>query len=150
MVECATRIALGETLDSLGLQKGLVPNKPYVAVKAPVFSFSKMGLVEIALGPEMKSTGEVMGIGRTYSEALFKAINGANMRIPEDGTIMMTVADRDKEEASQLAKGFIELGYHIEATGGTGKYFQDHGVNCTVVNKISEGDDNCADHIRQD
>ncbi|ETJ45129.1 Carbamoyl-phosphate synthase large chain, partial [human gut metagenome] len=68
---------------------GLVPNKPYGAVKAPVFSFSKMGLVEIALGPEMKSTGEVMGIGRTYSEALFKAINGANMRIPEDGTILM-------------------------------------------------------------
>ena len=109
-----------------------------------------MGLVEIALGPEMKSTGEVMGIGRTYSEALFKAINGANMRIPEDGTILMTVADRDKEEASQLAKGFIDLGYHIEATGGTGKYFKEHGVDCKIVNKISEGDDNCADHIRQD
>ena len=150
MVECATRIALGESLKDLGLPLGLVPNKPYVAVKAPVFSFSKMGLVEIALGPEMKSTGEVMGIGRTYSEALFKAINGANMRIPEDGTILMTVADRDKEEASQLAKGFIELGYHIEATGGTGKYFKEHGVDCKVVNKISEGDDNCADHIRQD
>ncbi len=150
MVECATRIALGESLSDLGLPLGLVPNKPYVAVKAPVFSFSKMGLVEIALGPEMKSTGEVMGIGRTYSEALFKAINGANMRIPEDGTILMTVADRDKEEASQLAKGFIDLGYHIEATGGTGKYFKEHGVDCKVVNKISEGDDNCADHIRQD
>ena len=150
MVECATRIALGESLSDLGLPLGLVPNKPYVAVKAPVFSFSKMGLVEIALGPEMKSTGEVMGIGRTYSEALFKAINGANMRIPEDGTILMTVADRDKEEASQLAKGFIELGYHIEATGGTGKYFKEHGVDCKIVNKISEGDDNCADHIRQD
>ncbi|MDU6773232.1 MAG: ATP-grasp domain-containing protein, partial [Veillonella parvula] len=150
MVECATRIALGESLKDLSLPLGLVPNKPYVAVKAPVFSFSKMGLVEIALGPEMKSTGEVMGIGRTYSEALFKAINGANMRIPEDGTILMTVADRDKEEASQLAKGFIDLGYHIEATGGTGKYFKEHGVDCKVVNKISEGDDNCADHIRQD
>lgn len=150
MVEYATRIALGESLKDLGLPLGLVPNKPYVAVKAPVFSFSKMGLVEIALGPEMKSTGEVMGIGRTYSEALFKAINGANMRIPEDGTILMTVADRDKEEASQLAKGFIELGYHIEATGGTGKYFKEHGIDCKVVNKISEGDDNCADHIRQD
>jgi len=150
MVEYATRIALGESLKDLGLPLGLVPNKPYVAVKAPVFSFSKMGLVEIALGPEMKSTGEVMGIGRTYSEALFKAINGANMRIPEDGTILMTVADRDKDEASQLAKGFIELGYHIEATGGTGKYFKEHGIDCKVVNKISEGDDNCADHIRQD
>ena len=150
MVECATRIALGASLKDLGLPSGLVPSRNLVAVKAPVFSFSKMGLVEIALGPEMKSTGEVMGIGRTYSEALYKAINGAKMRIPEDGTILMTVADRDKEEAANLAKGFIELGYHIEATGGTGRYFKEHGVDCKVVNKISEGADNCADHIKND
>lgn len=149
MIEYATRIALGETIKSLGLPTGLVPAKPYVAVKAPVFSFSKMGLVEIALGPEMKSTGEVMGIGRNYSEALFKAIHGANMRIPEKGNILLTVADRDKAEATELAKGFIELGYHIAATGGTGKYFKEHGVDCTVVNKIHEGADNCADLIRQ-
>ncbi len=149
MIEYATRIALGETIKSLGLPTDLVPAKPYVAVKAPVFSFSKMGLVEIALGPEMKSTGEVMGIGRNYSEALFKAIHGANMRIPEKGNILLTVADRDKAEATELAKGFIELGYHIAATGGTGKYFKEHGVDCTVVNKIHEGADNCADLIRQ-
>lgn len=149
MIEYATRIALGETIKSLGLPTGLVPAKPYVAVKAPVFSFSKMGLVEIALGPEMKSTGEVMGIGRNYSEALFKAIHGANMRIPEKGNILLTVADRDKAEATELAKGFIELGYNIQATGGTGKYFKEHGVDCTVVNKIHEGADNCADLIRQ-
>ena len=149
MIEYATRIALGETIKSLGLPTGLVPAKPYVAVKAPVFSFSKMGLVEIALGPEMKSTGEVMGIDRNYSEALFKAIHGANMRIPEKGNILLTVADRDKAEATELAKGFIELGYHIAATGGTGKYFKEHGVECTVVNKIHEGADNCADLIRQ-
>ena len=149
MVEYATRIALGETLESLGLPTGLVPARPHVAVKAPVFSFSKMGLVEIALGPEMKSTGEVMGIGRTYADALFKAIHGANMRIPDRGNILMTVADRDKEEAARLAKGFIDLGYHIMATGGTGRYFTEHGVNCTVVNKISEGNPNCADFIRE-
>nr|WP_127009102.1 carbamoyl-phosphate synthase large subunit [Veillonella sp. CHU110] len=149
MVEYATRIALGETLESLGLPTGLVPARPHVAVKAPVFSFSKMGLVEIALGPEMKSTGEVMGIGRTYADALFKAIHGANMRIPDKGNILMTVADRDKEEAARLAKGFIDLGYHIMATGGTGRYFTEHGVNCTVVNKISEGNPNCADFIRE-
>ena len=149
MVEYATRIALGETLESLGLPTGLVPARPHVAVKAPVFSFSKMGLVEIALGPEMKSTGEVMGIGRTYADALFKAIHGANMRIPDKGNILMTVADRDKEEAACLAKGFIDLGYHIMATGGTGRYFTEHGVNCTVVNKISEGNPNCADFIRE-
>ena len=149
MVEYATRIALGETLESLGLPTGLVPDRPHVAVKAPVFSFSKMGLVEIALGPEMKSTGEVMGIGRTYADALFKAIHGANMRIPDKGNILMTVADRDKEEAARLAKGFIDLGYHIMATGGTGRYFKEHGVDCTVVNKISEGNPNCADFIRE-
>lgn len=149
MIEFATRIALGETIKSLGLPTGLVPAKPHVAVKAPVFSFSKMGLVEIALGPEMKSTGEVMGVGRNYSEALFKAIHGANMRIPEKGNILLTVADRDKAEATELAKGFIELGYTIQATGGTGKYFKEHGVDCTVVNKIHEGTDNCADLIRQ-
>ena len=149
MVEYATRIALGETLESLGLPTGLVPARPHVAVKAPVFSFSKMGLVEIALGPEMKSTGEVMGIGRTYADALFKAIHGANMRIPDKGNILMTVADRDKEEAVRLAKGFIDLGYHIMATGGTGRYFTEHGVDCKVVNKISEGNPNCADFIRE-
>lgn len=149
MIEYATRIALGETIKSMGLPTGLVPAKEYVAVKAPVFSFSKMGLVEIALGPEMKSTGEVMGIGRTYSEALFKAIHGANMRIPEKGHILMTVADRDKEEAARLAKGFIDLGYHIQATGGTGKYFEEHGIPCVIVNKIHEGQNNCADLIRR-
>ena len=149
MIEYATRIALGETIKSMGLPTGLVPAKDYVAVKAPVFSFSKMGLVEIALGPEMKSTGEVMGIGRTYSEALFKAIHGANMRIPEKGHILMTVADRDKEEAARLAKGFIDLGYHIQATGGTGKYFEEHGIPCVIVNKIHEGQNNCANLIRR-
>ena len=149
MVEYATRIALGETLEGLGLPTGLVPARPHVAVKAPVFSFSKMGLVEIALGPEMKSTGEVMGIGRTYADALFKAIHGANMRIPDKGNILMTVADRDKEEAVRLAKGFIDLGYHIMATGGTGRYFTEHGVDCKVINKISEGNPNCADFIRE-
>lgn len=138
MIEYATRIALGETLDSLALPKGLVAEKPYVAAKAPVFSFSKMGLVEIALGPEMKSTGEVMGIGRTYSEALYKAINGANMRIPEKGTILITVSNRDKEEAAVLAKGFIDLGYHIMATEGTGKLIESKGIPVTIVNKIHE------------
>lgn len=150
MIEYATRIALGETLASLGLPTGLVPPKDYVAVKAPVFSFAKMGHVEIALGPEMKSTGEVMGIGRNYSEALFKAINGASMRIPDQGTILMTVADRDKEEASQLAKGFIELGYRIMATDGTGLYLESSGVPCERVLKIhEEGGETCADMIRK-
>ena len=98
----------------------------------------------------MKSTGEVMGIGRTYSEALFKAINGANMRIPEDGTILMTVADRDKEEASQLAKALLNWAITLKQLVVLVNTSKEHGVDCKVVNKISEGDDNCADHIRQD
>ncbi len=148
MIEYATRIALGDTIETLGLPSGLVPEKPYVAAKAPVFSFSKMGLVEIALGPEMKSTGEVMGIGRTYSEALYKAINGANMRIPEKGSILITVADRDKEEAATLAAGFIDLGYHIIATSGTADYMETLGLPVERVAKIHEGGANCATLVR--
>ncbi len=149
MIEYATRIALGETIKSLGLPTGLVPPMNHVAAKVPVFSFAKMGLVEISLGPEMKSTGEVMGIGRNYSEALFKAINGANMRIPAKGSILMTVADRDKMEAAELAKGFISLGYNIMTTEGTGKFFREQGVQVDIVRKIHEGEGNCADMIRK-
>ena len=148
MVELATRIALGETLKEMGYQGGLMPAKPHVAAKAPVFSFSKIGLAEIALGPEMKSTGEVMGIGKTYSEALYKAVNGAKMKIPAGGTILVTVADRDKAEALQLARGFRELGYHIIATAGTGKYFNEQGFPVDVVRKIHEGGTNIATLIR--
>ncbi len=100
------------------------------------------------MGPEMKSTGEVMGIGKTYSEALYKAVNGAKMRIPAGGTILLTVADRDKEEAMHLAEGFRSLGYHIIATEGTGKYFTDHGMNVDIVKKIHEDGQNIATMIR--
>lgn len=148
IVEIATRIALGETLKDMGYGSGLMPNKPHVAAKAPVFSFSKIGLAEIALGPEMKSTGEVMGIGKTYSEALYKAVNGAKMRIPAGGTILVTVADRDKEEAYQLAEGFQELGYHIIATEGTGEFFTEKGMKVDVVKKIHEKGENIATLIK--
>ena len=110
MVEYATRIALGESLKDTGLPLGLVPPKDYVAIKAPVFSFSKLGLVEIKLGPEMKSTGEVMGIGHTYEEALYKAVIAANLMIPAGGSILITVSDRDKKETANLARGFVKLG----------------------------------------
>ena len=101
MVELATRIALGETLQDMGYGSGLMPAKPHVAAKAPVFSFSKIGLAEIALGPEMKSTGEVMGIGRTYSEALYKAVNGAKMKIPAGGTILTRMKHCNWQKASR-------------------------------------------------
>ena len=148
MVEYATHIALGETLQSMGLPTGLVPPRNYVAIKAPIFSFSKLGLVEIKLGPEMKSTGEVMGIGHTYQEALYKAVIAANMHVPAGGNILITVSDRDKEEASRLAAGFVQLGYHVICTSGTGHYFQEKGLPVTIIKKIHEKGENCERYIK--
>jgi carbamoyl-phosphate synthase large subunit len=138
MVNVATRVAMGETLRSLGYQSGLLPAKPYTAVKAPVFSFSKMQQVDISLGPEMKSTGEVMGIDYHYARALYKAIVGAGMNVPEYGTVLFTVADKDKAEGGELAKGLAGLGYHLVATGGTAKHLQSLGLSVNVVDKVHE------------
>jgi carbamoyl-phosphate synthase large subunit len=138
MVNLATQIALGATLKELGYKSGLVPPKPYVAVKAPVFSFAKMQDVDISLGPEMKSTGEVMGIDYHYARALYKAIIGAGMNIPVAGTILFTVADKDKEEVKQLSKAFSELGFHLVATQGTAQTIQSIGIDADVVGKVHE------------
>ncbi len=138
MVNLATRIALGSTLREMGYKSGLVPPKPYVAVKAPVFSFAKMQDVDISLGPEMKSTGEVMGIDYHYARALYKAITGAGMNIPIKGRVLFTVADKDKEEMKQLAKAFSELGFQIAATEGTAKAIQSLGIDADVVGKVHE------------
>ena len=138
MVGIATRIAMGHTLKELGYKSGLVPPKPYVAVKAPVFSFAKMTDVDIALGPEMKSTGEVMGIDYHYATALYKAIIGSGIHVPTKGCILFTVADKDKEEMKQLAKAFAELGFEICATEGTAKAIQSMGIDAEVVGKVHE------------
>jgi len=138
MVGIATRIAMGHTLKELGYKSGLVPPKPYVAVKAPVFSFAKMTDVDIALGPEMKSTGEVMGIDYHYARALYKAIIGSGIHVPTKGCILFTVADKDKEEMKQLAKAFAELGFEICATEGTAKAIQSMGIDAEVVGKVHE------------
>lgn len=138
MVNIATRIALGHTLKELNYHSGMITPKPYVALKAPVFSFSKMQDVDISLGPEMKSTGEVMGIDYHYSRALYKAITGAGMNIPTKGTILFTVADRDKEEMQQLAKAFSELGFNIVATEGTAQTIKKLGIAVDVVGKVHE------------
>lgn len=148
MVECAVRVALGEPLATLGIPLGLMPPKPYVAIKAPVFSFSKLGLVEIKLGPEMKSTGEVMGIGHTYQEALYKAVVASNLDVPAKGNILITVSDRDKEEAADVAKGFAEAGYHIICTSGTGAYFQEKGIPVEIVKKMNEKGENCEKYLK--
>ena len=138
MVGIATRIAMGHTLKELGYKSGLVPPKPYVAVKAPVFSFAKMTDVDIALGPEMKSTGEVMGIDYHYARALYKAIIGSGIHVPTKGCILFTVADKDKEEMKQLAKAFSELGFEIAATEGTAKAIQSMGIDAEIVGKVHE------------
>lgn len=148
MVEYATRIALGESLKDTGLPLGLVPPKDYVAIKAPVFSFSKLGLVEIRLGPEMKSTGEVMGIGHTYEEALYKAVIAANLMIPAGGSILITVSDRDKKETASLARGFVKLGYKLICTSGTGSYFQSLGIPVEIIKKIHEKGENCEKYLK--
>ena len=138
MVGIATRIAMGHTLKELGYKSGLVPPKPYVAVKAPVFSFAKMTDVDIALGPEMKSTGEVMGIDYHYARALYKAIIGSGIHVSTKGCILFTGADKDKEEMKQLAKAFAELGFEICATEGTAKTIQSMGIDAEIVGKVHE------------
>ncbi len=138
MINVATRIAMGATLKELGYTHGLLPEKPYVAVKAPVFSFAKMQQVDISLGPEMKSTGEVMGTDYHYARALYKAITGAGMNIPMFGTVLFTVADKDKEEAAELAKLFADLGYRLVATEGTAKALQEAGIKTERVQKVHE------------
>ena len=148
MVNLATRIALGATVKELGYHSGLVPPKPYVAVKAPVFSFAKMTDVDIALGPEMKSTGEVMGIDYHYARALYKAIIGSGINVPVKGCVLFTVADKDKDEMKQLANAFAELGFEIAATEGTAKAIQSMGIDVEVVGKVHERSSDIIEKIK--
>ncbi|VBB06276.1 carbamoyl-phosphate synthase large subunit [Lucifera butyrica] len=148
MVNVATRVALGESLASMGYQSGLLPAAPYYAVKAPVFSFAKMQQVDITLGPEMKSTGEVMGIDYFFTRALYKAILASGMKLPREGTILFTVADKDKAEAAILAKSFASLGYQLVATDGTANYFQTAGLRVETVHKVWERGPQIIDRIK--
>jgi len=148
MVSIATRVAMGETLREQGYAGGLLPDKAYTAVKAPVFSFAKMQKVDISLGPEMKSTGEVMGVDFNYARALYKAITAAGMNIPASGAVLFTVADKDKEEAGELAKSFVELGYKLIATEGTARYLQGLGLEVYTVFKVGEAGINIIDLIK--
>ena len=154
IAKVAAKVATGLTLDQITnavtgkTTACFEPTLDYCVVKFPRWPFEKFALADKTLGTQMKATGEVMGIGHSYSEALYKAVNGAKMKIPAGGTILVTVADRDKAEALQLAEGFKELGYHIIATEGTGKYFNDHGMPVDIVRKIHEGGQNIATLIR--
>jgi Carbamoylphosphate synthase large subunit (split gene in MJ) len=149
MVNVATKVALGKTIRELGYKPGLRLFPDYYAVKAPVFSFAKMHNVDITLGPEMKSTGEVMGVDNRFSRALYKACVAAGLNVPDEGTILFTVADLDKEEAVAIARGFYDLGYKIMATSGTAKFFSEKGINVTTATKVSEGTPNLIDDIKK-
>ncbi|MDT2820384.1 carbamoyl-phosphate synthase large subunit [Enterococcus devriesei] len=141
MAQIATKAILGQSLKELGYQDGLYPESEMVHVKAPVFSFTKLQKVDTYLGPEMKSTGEVMGTDRSLAKALYKAFAAAGLYLPDFGAVLFTVADETKDEALALAKRFKEVGYSLIATAGTAKFLEENGLNAKTIAKISESDD---------
>lgn len=142
MAQVATQLILGQTLAELGYEDGLYPESKQVHVKAPVFSFTKLAKVDSLLGPEMKSTGEVMGTDATLEKALYKAFEASYLHLPNFGNVVFTIADENKEEALTLAKRFAAIGYSILATQGTAKFFEENGVLTQLVEKIGTDDHN--------
>lgn len=149
MAHLATQLMLGQRLRDLGYPCGALPVKDTVAVKVPVFSFAKLRRVEPTLGPEMKSTGEVMGRDTDLAKALYKGLLAAGIRLPEEGRILVTIADKDKQEALPLLRRFVALGFQLAATRGTADFLRVHGLEVTRVNKLSEGTPNIIDEIRK-
>ncbi|BAF59989.1 hypothetical protein PTH_1808 [Pelotomaculum thermopropionicum SI] len=139
---------MGRSLKEMGYKGGLYPEGRVVGVKAPVFSFAKLHQVDISLGPEMKSTGEVMGVDRDYKVALYKAMVAAGSMFPKKGTVLATIADRDKEEAVPVIKGLAGLGYEICATTGTAAMLRAAGLQVEQVRKVHEGSPHIVDLIR--
>ncbi|MBQ4259974.1 MAG: carbamoyl-phosphate synthase large subunit [Lachnospiraceae bacterium] len=138
IVDLATEVILGKTIRELGYEPGLQPESPYYAIKMPVFSFEKIRGAEISLGPEMKSTGECLGIAKDYNEALYKAFMAAGVNLPKHKNIIITVKDADKPEAVEIGRRFEKLGYTIYATRSTAQALNDAGVKARKVNKISQ------------
>lgn len=150
MAQIATKAILGEKIKDLGYEDGLYPTSKEVHIKAPVFSFTKLTKVDTYLGPEMKSTGEVMGSDRNLAKALYKAFEASGLHIPEFGKVLFTVSDDAKEEAAALAKRFVEVGFSVLATAGTAEYFTRQQIATERIAKISEPCDgsNVVDLIR--
>lgn len=149
MVNLATRIMMGRKLSDFEYGTGLYRESEYISVKVPVFSFEKLHDVDISLGPEMKSTGEVLGIARTFPEALLKGIIGSGIKLPKKGGgILMTVRDTDKPELIQLAEEFEKLGFELYATGKTAHLLNTQGIATNAVKKIGEGEPNLLDLIQ--
>ncbi len=145
LAKIAARCMLGQTLDEQGIQHIDAPE--YFSVKESVFPFAKFPGVDPILGPEMKSTGEVMGIGRTFAEAFAKSLTGAGMDIPREGTVFISVRDGDKPQSVEMARKLIDHGMRVVATRGTANYLREQGVECTPVNKVKEGRPHCVDMI---
>ncbi|MER2001496.1 MAG: carbamoyl-phosphate synthase large subunit [Carnobacterium inhibens] len=138
MAQVATKAILGQSLKDQGYGNGLFKESKLIHVKAPVFSFTKLQKVDALLGPEMKSTGEVMGSDVTLEKALYKAFEGSHMHLYDHGTVLFTISDEDKEEALTLAKRFYMIGYNVVTTEGTGDYFAEHHIPVTKVAKIQQ------------
>jgi carbamoyl-phosphate synthase large subunit len=138
IVDLATEVIIGKTIRELGYEPGLQKEAGYVAIKMPVFSFEKIRGAEISLGPEMKSTGECLGIAKTFNEALYKAFLGAGIDLPKHRQMIITVKDADKGEAIEIGRRFERLGYKIYATRSTAKALNDAGVKARKVNKIHQ------------
>ena len=138
IVKLATRVITGHTIKSMGYTPGLQAKADYIAIKMPVFSFEKIRGADISLGPEMKSTGECLGIAKQFNEALYKAFQGAGVNLPKHKQIIITVKDEDKPDVVDIAQRFEKLGYKIYATLGTAKYLNDRGVNAIKVNKLEQ------------
>ena len=138
IVDLATEVIIGKTIRELGYEPGLQPEAEYFAIKMPVFSFEKIRGAEISLGPEMKSTGECLGIAKTFNEALYKAFLGAGVDLPKHKQMIITVKDADKGEAVEIGRRFEKLGYTIYATRSTAAALNEAGVKARKVNKISQ------------
>ena len=148
MANLATKAILGEKLVEMGYTPGLAPNQEGVYVKVPVFSFAKLRRVDTTLGPEMKSTGEVLGKDRTLEKALYKGLVAAGLELQPYGTVLMTVANKDKQEAANLAKRFHAIGFRVLATEGTARAFEEQGIPVQSVNKIGDSGETLVDVIQ--
>lgn len=148
MANLATKAILGQSLKEMGYEAGLAPEQQGVYVKVPVFSFAKLRRVDTTLGPEMKSTGEVLGKDRTLEKALYKGLVAAGLEMKPHGTVLMTVANKDKEEAANLAARFHAIGYNILATEGTAQIFSEKGIPVNIVQKIGDSGETLVDVIQ--
>ncbi len=147
IVDLATRVILGEKIRDMGYEPGLQPEADYFAIKMPVFSFEKIRGAEISLGPEMKSTGECLGISKDYNEALYKAFLGSGVNLPKTKKMILTVKDADKMDAVEIGRRFVDLGYQIYSTRSTCRVLNENGVAAELINKVEEPSPNLLDLI---